>query len=207
MKALRLIAPLLVGGALVALDVGGPLEGSRPAHAAVSVAHSLDELVDLSPRCFVAKATERRSLWEQVGDGRRIVTYTELHVEEVVYGKPASTLWVRTLGGAVGRIGQQVAGEAQFQIGKRSLVFLTQTPAGMAVVSGAAQGHFPLIEPKEEGQARKLRLSPSLGTILPRRGPSISVQESLHDKQLEEAIALIRDAKARIDASRRKPGK
>ena len=208
MRILRLLAAFLVGALLVVFHPSAPRSvcagwGVQEADAAVSVAYSLDELVGLSTHAVIAKAVERKSMWEHDGGGRRIVTYTKLEVQETIFGKPQATVWVRTLGGAVGRIGQQVAGEAEFTMGKIALVFLTPTDDKALVVSGAAQGHFPIVKPTRT-KPRTLKLSPSLGTVLPRRGPSISIQEALGKKSLDDAVLAIRDSKARIDALKRK---
>jgi hypothetical protein len=205
MRIQRLIAACLVGAAALAVSADAPFEGVPRAEAAVVVAHTLPELVKRSPHVVVAKAVERRSLWEVAAGSKRIVTYTKLEVQDVIYGKPGKTVWVRTLGGAVGRIGQQVAGEARFQLKHRSIVFLFPTADGKTVVTGAAQGHFPLKRPKAKGGPATVKLSRSLGKVLPRRGPSISVQERLMHKRLDDAIADIRAAKTQLDALHKKP--
>ncbi len=200
MQIRSLLTACLVAASVVALDPAAPLRGPAQAQAAVSIAYSLAELVDASPQVVIAKALERRSLWETVAGSRRIVTYTKLEVVERIYGKTAKTIWVRTLGGSVGRIGQHVAGEAQFHIGRQSLVFLTHAHDDALVVSGAAQGHFPVVKPKKKNQSITLRLSPSLGKVLPRRGPSISVQAQLAGQRLDQALTKIRGTKRARDA-------
>jgi hypothetical protein len=56
------------------------------------------------------------------------------------------------------------------------------------VVTAMAQGHFPLAE--RDGKAR-LAASPSLGNLLPRRGPSLSARERLVGATLESARSEI----------------
>jgi hypothetical protein len=153
------------------------------AHATTSVLISLDEMVALSEQVAVATPIERYSQWEELGGGRRIVTYTKLSVEETITGTERGEVWVRTLGGKVDKIGQHVAGEAQFTTGERTVVFLAK--AGDAtVVTGMAQGHFPLVE--EQGKVR-LKSSPDTGTLLPRRGPTVSAREVLVGREIAEA--------------------
>lgn len=176
------------------------LVGPDRAEAAVAIAYTLDELIELSPWVVVARATERKGVWEEVGGSRRIVTYTKLELEQAVYGKPDKTLWVRTLGGAVGRIGQQVAGEAQLSLKKSALLFLMKTDDGVLLVAGAAQGHYPLVKPTQQGAKPTLGHSRSLGTVLSRQGPSIPASDLLVGKTLEQAKATIREAKTRYDA-------
>lgn len=170
-----------------------------PAEAAVSVAYTLEELVDTAPSAIVAKALERESRWEDVAGSRRIVTYTKLAIESPVYGEVGQTVWVRTLGGVVGKIGQHVAGEASFALNERALVFLAATRSGTLVVAGAAQGHFPIVEPRKEGERPTLRESPRLGKIVDRPGPRITVFERLVGKSLSDAVATIRATKAARD--------
>ena len=184
-----------------------PLEGTPVAEAAVSIAYTLEELVDQSPWAVVATAKERFSQWQELGGSRRIVTYTRVDVHTGVYGKGLdSNVWIRTLGGVVDRIGQQVSGEADLRLNQRALVFLLRTPDGALVVSGAAQGHFPVAEAEKMGdqlvKPARLGFSPSMGKILPRKGPSISVHEVLIGLEPEAAIAKIREVKARRDALR-----
>jgi hypothetical protein len=183
------------------------------AEAAVSIAYSLPELLHLSTQVAVVRATEKHSQWEHVAGSKRIVTYTRLAIVESVVGRngKAKSLWVRTLGGAVGRIGQQVAGEARFRLNKESLVFLTRSTDKRWLVTGMAQGHFPVVPSKSKAKGkdgsgakakRQLAPSPSLGVILRRKGPSISAQEVLIGKALRLAINKVRDLKSQIDADK-----
>ncbi len=194
--------------AIAGVCAGPAAKGPRSAQAAVSIAYSLDELIGLSPQVVIAKAVSRRSTWEHVAGSRRIVTFTKLEVVDTVYGKPASKhIWVRTLGGAVGKIGQHVAGEARFASGARALLFLSQGVDKAWVVTGMAQGHFPLVASKKPTPAsatEHLRASPSLGTVLRRHGPTISAQEQLIGQSLKASIATIRATKTRLDASKKK---
>ncbi|MDI1482147.1 hypothetical protein [Polyangium sp. y55x31] len=169
-----------------------PHTGPRDAAAAVSVVVSLDELVSSSSYVVVAKAAERQSMWEDSPSGRRIVTYTRLDVESSVVGEPGTQVWVRTLGGVVGDVGQWVSGEAVLKPGERSLLFLHKTPTAV-VVTAMAQGHYPVIS--TEGGVPKLAPSPDAGTILPRTGPSIGARELLVGATLSHALVTIEEAK------------
>lgn len=181
------------------------VDGPSEAHAALSVAYTLDELVAQSPQVVVVKAVERHSVWEKVAGSKRIVTYTKLERVQTVYGSTDETVWVRTLGGAVGRIGQQVAGEARFAIGKESLVFLAKTPDGVYVVSGTAQGHYPIVADSDADESvRKLALSPNRGAIVKRKKQKTSIQEALRGTEVARGISKIKSAKARVDAKKNK---
>ena len=177
---------------VVSLSPSAPLDGPRPAAASVAVLISFDELVNRSSHVLVATAGEQKSLLEDLPSGRRIVTYTRLTVERSVAGPADKEVWVRTLGGVVGKIGQSVSGEATFAPGARSLVFLSAID-GQVVVTGRAQGHYPIIALKD--QAPTLGSSPDAGALLPRRGPTISARERLLGVALEEAIATVKQAR------------
>jgi hypothetical protein len=161
------------------------------AEASVSLLLSLDELCAASTHVVVATAGERRSVWEDLPSGRRIVTYTRLAVERSVAGAPVKEVWVRSLGGVVGRLGQSVAGEAQMPAGSRALLFLSEA-RGVVVVAGRAQGHFP-VKIDADGAVR-LAPSADAGMLVPRRGPTISARERLVGRTLDDAASEVTTA-------------
>jgi hypothetical protein len=178
LRGLGVVAVALVAAAG---DVGRTgVSVGKPAAASVSVSMSLDELVAASDESVIATAVEKKSRWEDLPSGRRIVTYTRLTVDETLSGNQHTDIWVRTLGGVVDKIGQQVSGEAQIQLDKRALFFLADVEDGagnaVTIVTGMAQGHYPF---DDSGTEPKLKASPDRGAILPRRGPSISAAEVL----------------------------
>src|SRR5208337_4957250 len=65
-------------------------------------------------------------------------------------------VWIRTMGGIVGKIGQVVDGEAVFTVGRSALVFLHAAPAGTYDVTARAQGQFP-VTLDEKNEARVIR--------------------------------------------------
>lgn len=202
----RLRLACLAGALAFATLPGATLLSPSEAHARVSIAYSLDELVAASPWALVVTPTEKRSLWEHVAGSRRIVTYTKLQIDDAVYGDGmGGSLWVRTMGGAVGKIGQLVSGEAQLDVGKPAILFLAQAKAGTYVVSGAAQGHFPVVvDNKDDGEIRKLTYSPAVGKLIPRKSdkgePRTTIQQVLVGSTVDDAISKIRASKAALDA-------
>src|SRR5262249_19282298 len=150
------------------------------------------ELVAASRYVVVATAQDRYSQWEELAGGRRIVTYTRIKVDRAAIGEAPNELWVRTLGGTVGKIGQSVSGEAQIQIGAKSLLFLAAAD-GALVVTGLAQGHYPIVV-DDDGRT-KLAPSPDAGALLPRRGPSISAREVLVGAALDKGVDAIMRAR------------
>src|SRR4029077_363296 len=106
---------------------------------------------------------EARSVWE----GGRIYTYTRVRVERPVAGNldGAGELWVRTMGGIVGNIGQRVEGEAVLVPGQTSLLFVHAGGlTSVAEVTGRGQGQFPLVA-EGDGAPRIIR-NRSVGLLL-----------------------------------------
>lgn len=164
----------------------------QDAHASVAALLSLDELVTGSTYVVVATAGERRSEWEDLPSGRRIVTYTKLSVDKAVVGKPSHDIWVRTLGGAVDNIGQSVSGEARIVAGSRAMLFLAKT-GGALVVTAMAQGHYPVVD-------NKLVASPDAGLLVRRRSVQVSARERLVGSKLDDAVAAVLQVRKAHDA-------
>ena len=152
-------------GLLVGLASGAVAStfGSN-ASATVMRALTLASLVQGSRRVLVVTALDAESHFEELGRRRRIVTDTRVRVEEGL-AKAEGTdreLLVRTLGGAVGRQGERVHGQAQWITGEACVAFLLQGPDGLHYVNGMAQGHYPL----RGSGLRQLHRSPDLPEIL-----------------------------------------
>src|SRR4051812_46114790 len=139
---------LLFGAMLaVAPDWASGRFSVSTAHASSFVELTLGELVAASTVVVRATPLDASSVWEdsEGGRGRRIVTYTRVHVEEILDGRAEpSELWVRTLGGQVGDIGQHVDGEAVLVPAQQGVLFLRGRVDGTHSVVGMGQGHFPL---------------------------------------------------------------
>ncbi len=152
---------LLLGAAAVAPAVVAP----REAHASVSIAVGYEALVKDADAVAVITAQEAKSVWE---DGR-IVTYTRVKVDQGVAGElgAGSEVWIRTLGGSVGRIGQFVDGEPNLAPGKPALLFLHKFKQGTTwEVSARAQGHFPVLT-EEATKTKKVIRAMNVGVLLP----------------------------------------
>jgi hypothetical protein len=163
---------LLGAGTALLLGMGGvgagfvvPLSVATEARASVSLAATWDGLLQESTAAEVMTPAESRAVWEN----GRIYTYTRLTADRAVAGDlPAgSSVWVRTLGGVVGKIGQIVEGEPVFAPGHSSLLFLHPGPAGTFEVTARAQGQFPVVTDSPQAPPRLVR-SGAMGAILPR---------------------------------------
>jgi hypothetical protein len=152
-------------GLLVGLAAGAAASTfGVSASATIVRALSLPALVQGSRRIVVVTALASESHFEDLGRRRRIVTDTRVRVEEGLAKADGveRELLVRTLGGSIGRLGEQVHGQAQLVLDEPCVAFLLQGPDGLHYVNGMAQGHYPL---RGTG-ARRLARSADLPEIL-----------------------------------------
>jgi Matrixin len=169
-------------GALTLL--AGALVSESSAQASVSVSIGFEDLLKRASAAVVVVPIEQSSVWE----AGRIATYTHLRVERLLAGQLPSEVWVRTLGGGVGRIGQIVEGEASFSVGITSLVFVHPRGDGTLGVVEGAQGQFPLVTTQGV-----LRLTASRGgALLPPPVAMRLARDELVDRSLEDAAGAIR---------------
>jgi hypothetical protein len=182
------------------------LVAAIPAHASVSIAVTWDGLLRASTAVAVVTPADATSVWEN----GRILTYTHVTIDRAVAGSVTTggDAWVRTLGGIVGNVGQQVEGEAGFSPGRPSLVFLRAHPdSGRAAtfdVTARGQGQFPVV-PADGRQTARVERSHPAGMIVPPRILSPLVEprlaaDILHDCTLDEAAQNIQSAWSRLHA-------
>ncbi|MCU0658268.1 MAG: hypothetical protein MUF64_24295 [Polyangiaceae bacterium] len=195
--ALHRRSPALAGAALSLALAGVSVQADASLHLEVT----LDHLVRVSDVALEGIPQDAQSQWEEIpGGGRRIVTYTRVKVAQKAYGDAGQEVWVRTLGGQVGDIGQRVEGEAALVPGERSVLFLKASQEGPLRVVEMAQGQYLV---RKEDKTERLKLSPYLGKILPSRDEKERARAArvlLHDRALGEAMGVIRQA--RKDAGR-----
>lgn len=171
------------------------------ASASVSIAVGFDAIVKDADAVAIVSATESSSVWEE----GRIFTYTKVKVDENVAGDlPAgSEVWIRTMGGVVGKIGQMVDGEPTFTVGKPSLLFLRRfKTSGTWEVSARAQGQYPVV-PDEITKAKKVVRSSSAGLVLPPKTAAVApprvapeskvrlAQDVMHDRPVADVTREI----------------
>jgi hypothetical protein len=174
-----------LGGAL------GSLVLERTASATLSRGLSLRELVRSSGHAVVATPLESTSQWVTIGGQRQIVTDTRVRIDEVLaLDAPAENeLWIRVLGGVVGKLGQRVEGQAELVLSKPSALFLWPTSPVLAYVTGSAQGHYPL--KADTRSIWRLQPSPGLPELVERERSAVS---TLSGTTLPEARELVRAA-------------
>ena len=155
------------------------------ARASVSIAVAFEPLVKDSSAVAIVTPTEQTCVWEN----GRIYTYTRVHADTAVAGEVAlgAEVWVRTMGGVVGHIGQSVDGEPVLTVGRPSLLFLRAGPAGAFEVTARAQGQFP-VTLDESTKASKLMKSSAVGVLLPPK-QALQAEKTLSPKALQSAPA------------------
>ena len=178
------------------------------ARGSVSFTVVLDALARESAGACLETPIEAKSVWE----GGRIVTYTRVHVDRVFAGALGSEIWVKTLGGAVGDIGQRVEGEAVLRFGQQSVLFVSSYE-GSFVVTARGQGQFPIV--KDSSGSLRLRRNMHSGALLPPRDATVSrirtltsyapaslpAADVLDGKSIDEAATEIAGAWKRTHAS------
>jgi hypothetical protein len=168
------------------LLAGAALCGARRAGASQFVAVSLTELVRSSHHVWVGVPTESHAEWIETPVGKLIVTHTRVGCEREVLRGPghAGELWVRTLGGSIGKLGQLVPGEARLALGERCLLFLARFE-DRHVVNAMAQGHYPI---RRVSGVERLSANGEALRARARRGSAVSL---MVDRELSSAVSLI----------------
>lgn len=187
----------------LALGLALPLSLSiaeRPAQASTVLALTVQDLVDRADAVVVGIPKSRTARWES----GKIVTYTTVSIDSNVAGagKAGESFVVRTLGGVVGEIGQQVAGEATLPLDVPQVFFLrpmpagTTAPAGTRTVVGMAQGALRVVV----GKDKIARLEPRLDglALVPQAGVKVpAAHVALAGKSVADATIDIRAAWAK----------
>jgi len=160
----------------------------RIAGASLARGLTLAELLRASAHAVVATPLDAHSEWAVLGGQRRIVTDIRVRIEDTLaLSAPAQTeLLVRVLGGIIGTLGERVDGQATLVAGKPSTLFLTPVSPVLSYVTGAAQGHYPLL-PDASGVLR-LRPSPHLPTLLRKTEAAVT---ALSGRTLAETRELL----------------
>jgi hypothetical protein len=161
--------------------------GPAPASASQFVPVPLGDLVRSSQQIWLGVPRESHAEWLETRAGRVIVSHTRVTCDsEVVPGQAhRGELWVRTLGGTIGKVGQLVPGEARLALGERCLVFLAGF-VGTHLVTALGLGHYPISAAR--GRSR-LRCSDEISKLGARRGSAVSL---LADRELSSALSLIK---------------
>lgn len=163
--------------------------------ATVVRAIGLRELVARSDAIVVVTPMRARSHYAHFGGARRVVTDTEVRIEQVVLARRqtlnrTATLTIRSSGGTLGDLVHFVYGEPMLVQGGRCLLFLRYGGDGRLRVSGRAQGEYSL-SPRGGG-GFTLRPSRGLDGVLNRERSASTV---LAGRSLGEATELIHRAR------------
>jgi hypothetical protein len=119
--------------------------------AAAGMSASADPPTDIPTRAkgagrvVVASITDVQTRFDVSAHGDRlIVSDATLHVEETLKGPHVPSLQMTVEGGTVGDLTLSVSDMPTIEKGERTVLFLTQTPAGGHVPSGRGQGILKL---------------------------------------------------------------
>jgi hypothetical protein len=180
-------------GFLVGMAAAGAAM-SGVAHASVARAVGLNELVHKSRHAIVGTPIDASCKWETIGKRRRIVTYSLVRLEDSIDGRVPSTneMLVRTLGGAIGDLGQIVHGEAMLALDEPAAVFLSDIVEGVFRVTAMSQGHYPILV-ESAGPKRLHAGVQSLELV----GPPDGAVHRLDGRTLVEARSLVLEELAR----------
>lgn len=161
---------------------------SGMAGASVARALGLDELVLRSRHAVIGTPTEAYCQWETIGKRRRIVTYSLVTVEQPLDGRPTETreVLVRTLGGAMGDLGQIVHGEAALVLHRPSAVFLTELAPSVFRVTAMSQGHYPV---RDEAGVRRVRAGLASLELIAAEGGAVQRLDGRTVPEVERMIA------------------
>lgn len=196
----RRVRSVVAAGGIALGALGATAVASRHAAASVSLIVTFDDLVRRASAVAVVVPIETHSLWED----RHIASYTRARVDLQIAGRLPPHVWIRTLGGDVGPIGERAEGQATFTISNPSLVFLhphfdpaTKGPSGTFGVVEGAQGQFPIVG--QDGPNARLALGQNMGALVvpSTSGAARPARDVLRDRLLSDAASEIASAWAR----------
>ena len=189
-----------VGALVVALAIG---LCAQDANATVVEGLTLEQMAARSPVIVRATVGSQESRWDE--GHRRIQTFTELLVTEVLKGDVPKSLIVRAPGGVVGNLGADVAGAPRFKSGDDVVLFLEHPgddPHGF-VVTGLSAGKITL-EKTALGEVRARRDLRGIAFLTPGssdRAPKVRDLNNVEDLGTADAfLQRIRTAVAHAQA-------
>ena len=130
----RLLGLLSLGGLLLI----------APARATTVVAPEFSELVNKSDYIIRAVVKSVRAEMETGANGRKIHTFVELEVREVIAGTPPTPLVLRLLGGTVGKEEMVLQGAPKFQVGDEDILFVRGNNRMAYPLVGIMHGRYPI---------------------------------------------------------------
>jgi hypothetical protein len=172
------------------------------ARASASIPVTWDRLLRDSLAAAVVSPLDSRGVWE----GGRIYTYTRGRVDRSISGQltAGAEVWVRTMGGVVGKIGQVVEGEAVLGPGQTSLLFLRAAPQGTYDVTARGQGQFPVVADDPSLPAHVIRSRAVGALFLPHVAAPVALPQLaadlLHGRSVDDAAREITTAWDRTHA-------
>ncbi len=143
------------------------------AEATTVVSESVDEMAGRAPIVVRARVHESQTGWAE--GSRRIWTWTELGILEIIKGKLPPVVLIKQPGGIVGNVGQAVAGVATFTDGEECVLFLEPAAdePNVYLLRGMAAGKIAFVE--RQGQRLAQRSLDGLNLVSPGAAKQVRV--------------------------------
>lgn len=125
------------------------LPWSNALQATTVAAPEFPDLVNQSDYIVRSVVKSTRAEVVQTPRGRKVYTYVELEVREVIAGVPPSPLVLRILGGRVGKDVMVLEGAPQFQVGDEDILFVQGNGQQIYPLVAIMHGRYPI--EKESG--------------------------------------------------------
>jgi hypothetical protein len=130
------------------------LTNASMARATSVLAPSFDELIAKAEIIFVGDVVDRRTVWEESRDGRRIVTLVTFDVARVLKGQVGLRTQLRFLGGTIGDRTLEVSGMPEFRVGDRDVLFVLPGRNAASPLVGFWHGRFRVVRDEATGEQR-----------------------------------------------------
>ncbi len=112
-----------------------------------------EELVNESDYIVRAVVKSVTSEWREKQGQRRIYTFVELEVREVIAGTPPQPLVLRMLGGRVGDEELVIEGAPKFEVGQEDVLFIRGNGRQFYPLTAVMHGRYPIMKEAATGRA------------------------------------------------------
>ncbi len=112
-----------------------------------------EELVNESDYIVRAVVKSVTSEWREKQGQRRIYTFVELEVREVIAGTPPQPLVLRMLGGRVDGEELVIEGAPKFEVGQEDVLFIRGNGRQFYPLTAVMHGRYPILKETATGRA------------------------------------------------------
>lgn len=118
---------------------------------------SFENLVNESDYVVRAVVKSVRTEWREKAGQRRIYTFVELDVREVIAGNPPSPLVLQMLGGRIDGQEMVVDGAPTFEPGQEDVLFIRGNGRQFYPLTGIMHGRYPILKNPATGRSYMAR--------------------------------------------------